>query len=103
MPAAAARARKSPTACGRVRKHQRAGEHGAQKNLQAAVATNIVEGAPAEALRRRRLPGEGAREARERMQDELRCPGGSGGEQDPFGGRAAAARRAAPDSAAVVR
>ena len=43
---------------GRVRKHQRAGEHGAQKNLQAAVATNVVEGAPGDALRRRQLPGE---------------------------------------------
>ncbi len=78
-----------------ARQHQgRTRQHGAQINLQAAVAADVVESAPHRmrggwSLRRQR-----AAQAAQRVHDQLRRSGGSRGQQNPL--RAFARRRRGP-------
>ena len=58
----------------------RARQHRAKINLQAAVASNVVKGAPYRWRTGRRLGRQRAAEALEGVKDELRRSGGPGGQ-----------------------
>ena len=80
------RARRSRDRLVGARQHQRAAaEQGAQEDLQAAIAADVVERAPDHrrviGLRASDRRGQGRRD----VHDHLRHAGGAGGEQHPFG------------------
>ncbi len=84
-PAVPARAEEIPDRLGRIAEHERARVHAAQKDLQPAVAADVIEGAPGRCLGRRRLSGQCAGQTFEGVQYELGSAGGARGEEDPLG------------------
>ncbi len=72
----------------RIRQHHRAaGEHGAEEDLQAAIAADVVECGPHRRRSARRTFGDdGAGECFQRMPGDLRHAGRARGEHQPFGG-----------------
>src|SRR6185437_8860457 len=73
-PAAAGAGQEVADGLVRARKHQRGPtQHCAQKDLQTAVAADVVEGAPHPGSARRRAAGDRAREARQAVHHQLRA------------------------------
>src|SRR2546425_8358074 len=62
-----------------------AAEDGTEKDLKAAIATNIIKGPPNGRLFTDLAGIDGRRQTPQAMRNHLRQPGGSGCEKNPFG------------------
>ena len=68
-----------------ARQHQRtATEDRSQKNLQAAITTNVIERAPHDGASRAVVAVDRSRQGRQIVQDQLRPTGVAGCKKDPF-------------------